>query len=148
MSDRSTKSGSRTSTRKVVFPLTRARVKRARALAERLARGLGPIHLGKHNGETNGEQKDGKKKNRKKIYIFFKKYIFYIPRFFFKKNICIYIYLKKTFFLKKNIFYIYCVCFFQKNNNKYHLVQAPSSIIAPLCFGWHVPFWLTLSVTL
>ena len=39
-------------------------------------------------------------------------------------------------------------CFAQRCFYTHKLVQAPSSIIVSLCFGWRVPFWLTLSVTL
>ena len=71
--------GSRTSTLarglrpvQVVFPRTRAR-----ALAERLARGLRPIHPGYYNGETQRgnkkgtqREKNGKTKNEKNKYIY------------------------------------------------------------------------------
>ena len=54
-----TAAGSRTSTPYRADPNARAR---ARALAERLARGLGPIHLGYYNGALQRGNTPGKHK--------------------------------------------------------------------------------------
>ena len=70
------------------------------------------------------------------------------PTFYHEYHCIIIIYLIKWMMIVKPFFWCTHKLVYLILSYIYILVQAPSSIIAPLCFGWRVPFWLTLSVTL